>query len=369
MALQEEIDQKRSEIHTDGYPMSIGELISIYQSGELDIHPEFQRFFRWSTLQKTRLIESILLGIPIPSVFVSQRDDGIWDVIDGLQRLSTIFQFVGVLKDESGASVEPIRLLGTKYLPSLAGKVWNEDTIDSLTNAQRLSIKRSKLDLSIIKKESDPSAKYELFQRLNSGGANLSAQELRNCLVIMADRTFHQWLNDCAKHLAFQSAVSPSDKQIEEQYDLELVVRFLALGDASDNELRQIAQLGEFLDDFAIRTALDAHYDRDRRAQDFGRTFELIDRALGDSAFRRYDPASERFLGGFLVSAFETIAIGVGSNIDAWDRFPGDAGSELADRVKALWANPTFRDNSGSGVNAFRRVPVLVPLGREVFAP
>jgi len=100
MALQEEINEKKKEISTDGYPMSIGELMSLYKEGELDIHPEFQRFFRWSIQQKSKLIESILLGIPIPSIFVSQRQDGIWDVVDGLQRLSTIFEFIGLLRDE-----------------------------------------------------------------------------------------------------------------------------------------------------------------------------------------------------------------------------------------------------------------------------
>lgn len=84
MSLQSEIASLRTEIRTDGYPMSIGEWASLYESNELDIHPEFQRFFRWSNSQKTALIESILLGIPIPSVFVSQRDDGVWDVVDGL---------------------------------------------------------------------------------------------------------------------------------------------------------------------------------------------------------------------------------------------------------------------------------------------
>lgn len=98
MSLQEEIDKTRKEIRTDSYSMSIGEWISLYENNEIDIHPDFQRFFRWSEHQKSTFIESILLGIPVPPIFVSQRDDGIWDVIDGLQRLSTIYEFVGILK-------------------------------------------------------------------------------------------------------------------------------------------------------------------------------------------------------------------------------------------------------------------------------
>ena len=84
MSLTQEIDARRREIRTDGYAMSIGEWISLYEKNELDIHPEFQRFFRWSDTQKTNLIESILLGIPLPQIFVSQRPNGVWDVVDGL---------------------------------------------------------------------------------------------------------------------------------------------------------------------------------------------------------------------------------------------------------------------------------------------
>ena len=102
MSLQQEIEEKASKIFRDSYQMSIGELLNLYRDGELDIHPEFQRVFRWNDFQKTKLIESIMLNIPIPPIFVSQNEKGIWDVVDGVQRLSTIFQFVGLLKDEEG---------------------------------------------------------------------------------------------------------------------------------------------------------------------------------------------------------------------------------------------------------------------------
>ena len=94
--LEDEIAAKSREISSDGYSVSIGELMSMYRDGDIDLHPEFQRIFRWSAGQKSSLIESIFLGIPIPSIFVSQREDGIWDVVDGVQRLSTIMEYVGL---------------------------------------------------------------------------------------------------------------------------------------------------------------------------------------------------------------------------------------------------------------------------------
>ena len=169
--LQSEIDYKRQEIRFDHYLMSIGEWISLYQQGDLEILG-FQRAFHWSDHQKTYLIESILLGIPIPPIFVCQRKDGIWDVVDGLQRLSTIYEFVGILKDKDGNQVPPLILQKTECLPSLGGKIWKDEehpegSIKGFTPAQRLLIKRFKIDVNILLEQNEPFAKYELFQRLN----------------------------------------------------------------------------------------------------------------------------------------------------------------------------------------------------------
>lgn len=229
MTLQQEIDKARAEIRTDGYPISIGEWISIYEKQELDIHPEFQRFFRWTPRQKSRLIESILLGIPIPQVFVAQRPDGVWDVVDGLQRLSTIFEFVGILRDENGNNLAPLRLESTTYLSSLEGVLWQDDDHPnaSLTNAQRLLVKRAKIDVSIILKESDDQTKFELFQRLNTGGSPLSDQEMRNSLLVMLNRDLFRWMKDLSDDSNFVECIALSDRATDEQYDMELALRFI----------------------------------------------------------------------------------------------------------------------------------------------
>ena len=127
MGLDQEIRDRSAEVHSDGYSMSIGEIVNLYRDGELDIHPEFQRFYRWSAEQKSRLIESILLGIPLPSIFVSQREDGVWDVVDGLQRLSTILELIGELRNENGDRLPALTLTRTKYLPSLEGMEWKSE--------------------------------------------------------------------------------------------------------------------------------------------------------------------------------------------------------------------------------------------------
>ena len=366
MSLNREIDIARQVIQTDAYSMSIGELMNLYQSNEIDIHPEFQRFFRWTLFQKVQFIESILLGIPIPPIFVSQNEEGVWDVVDGLQRLSTVFEFTGILKDEEGNHLPPLSLQGTKYLPSLENKIWedSEDSENSFTSAQRLFIKRSKFDISIMLRESDEKAKYELFQRLNTGGSLLSAQEVRNCIIVMIDREFFFWLKALAEFEPFQECIALTDKALSEQYDLELVLRFVLLRQMAEDELLEIKDVGEFVTEKMINVLSDKNIDFSVEDTIFKSTFDLIFEALGSNSFRRYVPDKDKFYGGFLLSAFEVIALGIGFN----DGKLSIDNKEFIFQVQQLWSNPDFTNWSGSGVRASSRVPRLLSLGRQLFS-
>lgn len=374
MTLQNEIDEKRTEIHSDGYPMSIGELLSIYENEELDIHPEFQRFFRWSSLQKTKLIESILLGIPIPSIFVSQREDGVWDVIDGLQRLSTIFEFVGILKDESGNCLPESTLKRTYYLPSLEEKVWNNKSNPekSLTQSQRIDFKREKINIQIIKKESDSSIKYELFQRINTLGSKLSDQELRNCMLIMINKDFYNWLNELANYPPFVDCICLSDKDMIEQYNLELALRFLIFKNINVTNLTSTVNLAQFITDKMIEFSESSSFDKDMEMQIFKDTFDILSSTLSENSFKRYYSARGRFQGKFLLSTFETISIGVGTNVKEWMQKKleiDDLEPLLTEKARSLWNTDEYTSNIGSASNFYSRIPVIVPLGKEIFKP
>ena len=90
MLLQEQIDKLSKSIKTDSYSMSIGEIANMYRDSDIIINPNYQRLFRWDITQQSNFIESILLGIPLPPIYVYQNEDGTWNLIDGLQRLSTL---------------------------------------------------------------------------------------------------------------------------------------------------------------------------------------------------------------------------------------------------------------------------------------
>jgi Protein of unknown function DUF262 len=363
MSLQDQISSRAKEIHTDGYGMSIGEVMSMYKDGDLDIHPEFQRIFRWDMGQKSRLIESILLGIPIPPIFVSQRDDGVWDVIDGVQRLSTILQFVGIYRDHLDELTLAEPLLATEYLPDLEGYRWqSEDEGDKVfTAAMQRDFKRSKIEFRIIRKESDKNAKYDLFQRLNSG-SQLSPQEARNCLLVMLNPTLYATLDDLSKSSPFRSTVPLSEQKESQAYRQELVLRFFSQRAYSGGEAELRFEYGEYLTDWLRRAASDPEPNGMIDPAVFRDCFTVIDRGLGEDAFRRFDGG--RHLGPFSISGYEFITSGVAANLARRLGRP----EALAERVRSIWSSPDFRENSGTGISPRRRVPRLIVRARSYFA-
>ena len=368
MALQEEIDKTKQGIRTDNYSMSIGELISLYEKNEIDINSDFYRFFRWSNHQKSRFIESILLGIPIPAIFVNQREDGIWEVVDGVQRLSTIYEFVGLLKPESLDEEKFLNeLQETPSLPSLKGKKWNDpnDSDNSLTSNQRLLIKRAKVTVNIIEKENDQMIKYELFQRLNTEGASLTHQEVRNCILLRLNKDLYQLMRSLADRESFKNCIALSDRLYEEQYDMELVLRFILLFDRTEDNLQQLGgDVSEFLTTRMREMALKPDLDYSQSEQVFDVTFNLLNEAMGDNSFKRYRGQDDKFLGGFLLSAYEVVALGMGYHYK--NPLPAD---QIPQRIKTIWSDSTYQKWSLAGVNAARRLHHLIPLGRKVFSP
>ncbi|MGV0597766.1 DUF262 domain-containing protein [Mycolicibacterium porcinum] len=367
--LQDEIEIARQTIRSDSLSMSVGELANLYRDEELVIRPEFQRLFRWELDQKSRLVESILLGIPIPSIFVLQREDGVWEVIDGLQRLSTVLEFMGELRDEyTGELEKPSILSATQYLDQLEGISFDDDTTGaraSLTPGQRLAFKRSKVDVKILLPETDEKAKFELFDRLNTGGSPLSAQEIRNAQLLMRDSSMYEWLEKLRTNEDFQATVTITDRLYDEAYDMELVCRFFALSRSSNSELKSIGNIDTFLSSKVFSAIDDPKFARRTQARKFVRTFKLLADTLGESSFKRYD--GSRFLGAFSVSAYETIAIGIGENIEAWEAQEAAKPGSVQKQITAWWQDPEFRSGSGSGIRASTRLPKTLPAARRFF--
>ena len=317
--LQIELDKARLSVKTDSYPMSIGELVSMYDDGELEIRPEFQRLFRWSLEQKSNFIESVLLGIPIPSIFVSQREDGVWELVDGLQRISTILSFMGKMRDNNGELCKPLKLNGTKYLPSLQDKVWgdpdNDDENIINRNIQRI-FKREKIDIKIVQRESQNDTKYEIFQRLNTGGSELSAQEVRNALLLMVNPAAQHWIERLAQSTDFIETLPISQKQKDESYYNELVVRYLALRYIEkDNLLSRHSDVAPYLDQMVTNIFTDS-FDYEKEEEIFNKTFKYLNNNFGEKAFKKYNQTKQDYTGAISMPIFEVLASGVSLAIE-----------------------------------------------------
>lgn len=364
MGLKEEIANKRNEIIVDAYTMSIGEVINIYKDGELDVHPEFQRFFRWEKEQKTKLIESILLGIPIPPIFVFQKTNGKWDVIDGQQRLSTILQFLHILEKDDGEKYDPLILLPTKFLPSLEGVGWNNDLF---SQDQKIIFKREKLNFTIIKETPDnDNSKYEMFQRLNTGGTHLSPQEIRNCLLIMINKDLHNEMLTLNENENFKKCFALTDTQSEERYDLELVVRYLLYISFSTDFLDKINKgrnmdifLTEELEKLAERNDI---HKLESYKEKFTKIFTLLYTQIGEDSFKRYK--NNKFTGGTLLSSFEAIVPGLYNNIDYWETHS----DLLQEKIKNIYCQEQYEKAMQRGTRALDRMSQLIKFSREWFS-
>lgn len=370
MSLDQEIAVARKEIVADGYDMSVGEIMNLYRDKEIIINPSFQRLFRWTDSQKTRFIESLLLGIPIPPIFVVQGENGIWELIDGLQRLSTILEFAGLLRSDDEGLAPASSLGGTVFLPSLAAKRWEpsaENANDGVGKEQQLQIKRARLRVEILKKESDSKAKFELFQRLNSGGANLTPQEVRNSVAVMLNSDFFDWLVQRSQDINFKLTTAQTDTALEQQAGVELALRFFAFRNVPyTNGLDVHEYLDKALETIASNTA----FQRQAEEQVFTKTFTWLSESLGENAFKKWNAQQNQFMGKFLMSGFEVISIGVAANLVALDALtPEVRNAHLLTRVKALWSEAAFIANSGAGVRGTTRLANLLPMGQGFFAP
>jgi hypothetical protein len=228
----------------------------------------------------------------------------------------------------------------------------------------RLDFKRAKLDLKIIKKESDESTKYDLFERLNTLGSRLSDQELCNCLLVMINPELFRWLEKLSAIEAFRDAISLTDRALQERYDMELVLRFLLFTRADLKTLQNVRDVDAFITKGMRELAADNTFDRHRESEFFRETFTALVDSLGPDCFAR--PGGGRGRGGFLISVFEVLAAGLGWRIRSKPKKPVRA-SRLKTAYASLVNNQRFREYSKSGKSASSRMPQLVPLGRDLF--
>lgn len=205
-------------IRVDTKTFSIDMINDMIDEGEIDLSPDFQRGFVWTDItRKSRLIESLLLRIPVPVFYLAQDEKGLFQVVDGVQRLTVINSFMN----------NEFRLKNLEYLTECNGKWFNNDKYkkeDSLDGIYTRRIKQTQLFINIIDPQTPSRVKYDIFKRINTGGKALNNQEIRNCLA--NDRT-RNLLRELAGSENFLNATRGSISSTR-MADEELVLRFVA---------------------------------------------------------------------------------------------------------------------------------------------
>lgn len=361
-SLEQEIERARVKISADSVSMSITELSNLYKERVLIIRPEFQRLYRWTDEQKSRLVESLILGIPLPSLFVAQAPDGEWELVDGLQRVSTILELQGLLLDKHGKRLPALTLKSTPYLKNLEGVTFDGSSGQSLTPAQQRDIRLSRLDLKIIKRSSDPNTKFDLFQRLNSFGSTLTPQEIRSAVIAGINSECLAWLTGLAESQNFKTCVSLPERLLEEQYDIELVLRFLMLQEMESPSRQKLSDFSQKLDEWAIDLATHFDLKQARLSRLFDATFSYLADSGGEDLFRKWDVKSRKFKGPFLNTAFETIAIGAGYRMGRNLPLRLDV-REASQELSAAWSS-----RFATGLATADRLVKILPVGRKLMA-
>lgn len=351
--IEKQIDVKIGEVRTEPLDLSYGEIINLHSEKELVIQPEYQRLFRWSPEQKSRLIESILLELPIPQIFVIENETGVYELIDGLQRISSVLQFV----EPTQLGLEPFSLQGCDIVPDLNGRK-NSDLPLSL----RLRLKRSTLRTIVIKRQSKSFLRYEMFKRLNTGGSILSPQEIRNCSARMVGEEgakFYSFLQELSASASFMATTqSLAQVEIDQKGNEELVLRYFA----GRNSLEGFhGNIRDWLDDYmeAILTGkLSFNYEVERAF--FERVFAAIDQKFGETAFVKFK--GQNSVGGLAPAYFEAVSLGASQAIDELEAKP-------ALSVKAALVNlvqsDEFREVTGPGANNRTKMRRRIELVRD----
>lgn len=259
-------------------------LLTRLREGEMDLSPEFQRRANlWTDKTKSGLIESLLLRIPIPSLYVSEDAEGNYSVVDGLQRMCAIAHFVDVdaLNKEVGTRLEALKLSGLQSLPP---DEYNGKTFVALPRSLQRRIKETELTLHVIRASTPQDVKFNIFSRINRGGLPLTAQEIRNAIYP------GHWRSVVRHLVSSASFLKATEGKIrgERMEDFELVLRFLAHYCLGDEERASDENLDPFLNNFVKQSqtfALDA-WDAYKAA--FEKSMYYAPKVFGRYAFRKY---------------------------------------------------------------------------------
>lgn len=318
----EQLDEQKRKVDFDSYDISVKELVSLVSDGTIDIAPDYQRQFRWDEDRQSQLVESILLGIPIPNLFMATNSDGTWELIDGVQRLSSIIRYVG---DENVR--QKINLEGQLTLANLEKlDTFNGKTFQELPKPIQLSLLLKPLKITTLSDKSDLSVRFDLFERLNTGGISLTNQEIRSCVY---RGKFNDFLKQCSDNIDFRTVVRLTEKQESDGTRDEFVLRFFAFYDKYEEFDHSVV---DFLNEYM--TASNKSFDYVLKEELFKKTFAALASIFPNGVHRAGRTKTPTNL-------YESVAVGAAKALNEVDQINSNTDWVNEDEIRGLTTGAT----------------------------
>jgi uncharacterized protein with ParB-like and HNH nuclease domain len=313
--IQDQIDKNRRSVAFDSYDITVRQLFDMISEDLIDVAPEYQRHFVWDETRQSQLIESIFLGIPVPSLFMATNKDSSWEVIDGVQRLTTIVNFIGddkTIKKVNKSCVK-LNLAGLEKLDSLNGERY-----DNLPKSMQNMFLTRPIRVTVLNDRSDFSLRYDLFERLNTGGVSLHPQEIRNCVYL---GEFNDFIQQCSENADFKNVVKLT-KNAERTGNLEeLVLKFFAY---YENRNTFVHSVKDFLNEYMAEKTI-AFKNKLEFKKLFEKTFRTLNQLLPQGIVR----GNRKNITPLVL--YEAIAIGVADALNEGTQIKAKKLQELLD--------------------------------------
>jgi hypothetical protein len=341
----EKIPQEQDDYYSDddifninswGADLSFRELITMFKEGELS-KPELQRYYVWDKSEASRFIESLLLGLPVPSIFLAKGKREQKLIIDGYQRIMTVYDYVrGVFSKDN----KVFKLSNTEKINSR----WRGKAFSELEEHEQRRINSSTIHAIIFEqrhpKDGDTSL-YQIFERINTTGRTLTTQEIRNCAY---PGSFNKLLFELNKTKEWRELFG-SEEVDNRMRDIEFILRFIAL-DISDLEAllqkQKMISMKKFLNDFMGSKESEDKINLDNWQQNFAKTIAYIHKNIGAHAFQNISIKDQgKYVNRFHPTIFDAIACATSI---ALRKMPDLDIPNLEEKRVALLKMPQFAD-------------------------
>ena len=328
-------DDALFNISSYGVDLSFREIISMYEEGDLE-KPEMQRKYVWSRNEASRFIDSILLGLPVPSIFLAKTSDEKRLIVDGYQRIMTVYDYVktGIF----GGDKKVFKLSNSEII----NQKWRGKQFSELDSDEQRKIRNASIHAIIFEQRypQNDSGMYQIFERINTSGRPLKPQEIRNCVY---HGKFNQLLIDLNKNTNWREIMGVSEDS--RMLDIELILRcfsFAHFHKEPEVSLNQI-NLVKYLNSFMGRYSNMSNEMSQKYSEDFDKTIALINGKIGKVAFRngKVNESEIEFSKRINPAIMDSIYTAVFS---LWESGEIDTSIDLRSRYEKLILDPDFQD-------------------------